>query len=126
MGRMANRDLHWIFTGEAGVAVAVPIAIVEERIEPFPTQVRKGVGGDMLPDLFDRLMRGQQFFASWGVDSVEAGVGCRWCGDTHMHLARSRLPQHGNHFPQGSATYERIFNQYDALTAQQADNGIEF
>jgi hypothetical protein len=72
MGCTIAWDLDRIRTAETRVAVPLPIAVIEERVQAIPAQISKGISGDIFPDLFDGMVRGQQLFAGGRIDAVKA------------------------------------------------------
>src|SRR5579862_2209511 len=96
-GRGIARNLDRIVPGETRVAKSLA-AVTIERVQAVPTQVRERVGRDIASNLLDGMRRGEQFLTRRRIDTVKARVGGGWRRDSHMDLARTRLPQHRNHF----------------------------
>src|SRR5208282_2556953 len=118
------RNFDRIVTGKARVAKFLPPR-PEERIEAVPTEIAQRIRADVAANFFDGVRRGEQLLAGRRIDSVKARVGGRRSRDSHMNLARARLPEHRNDFPQRSSAHQRIFDEHDALAPQKLGDRIE-
>src|SRR5437016_3927286 len=120
MRRGAAGNLYRIISGEARIAELVAmLAGIQKRVQTLPAQIAERIRADIAPDLIDRMRRGEQLLASRRVDAVKARMRSGRSRDSHVHLARTRLPEHRDDLPERSPAYQRIFDEHDAFVAQQ-------
>src|SRR3954466_8757174 len=113
-----------IVPGEA--RVAEPGADRTGRlVQPVDPEVRKAVGSDVLLDLLDVELRGEQLATVSGVDAVVAGPLDGRRGDAKVHLEGARLAQHLDQLALRRAPHDGVVDHDEALAGDVLAKRVE-
>ena len=108
---------------EAGVAVAV--VGLQSPHHGIDREEGERVGADVLADLLDALLCGDQLLARRHVDAHVAGVGDRRAGDPHVDLGRAGVAQHLHEWARGGAAHDRVVDHHDPLAEEVVAERVE-
>ena len=109
-------------TGGAGRGVVYP----DRRQHSLAREVAERIGTDVIADLFDGHVGGDEVTAVRGVDAVIARVGRRRARNTHMHLEGADFADHLDDLFGGRAADDGIIDQNDSAAVDQILDRIEF
>src|SRR5439155_11015915 len=115
---------HRVLAGEAGGAEAV-LWLLDGAHQGLDREVREAVRADVLADLLDLLLGGDQLPLRRHVDAEVAGVADRRGADAHVHLFRARLAQHLDDFRGRRATDDRVVDDDEALALDHLPHRVE-
>src|SRR6266542_3458459 len=115
---------HRVLAGEAGGAEAV-FRLLDGAHQGLDREVREAVRADVLPDLLDLLLGGDQLPLRRHVDAEVAGVADRRGADAHVHLFRARLAQHLDDLRGCRATDDRVVDDDEALALDDLLHRVE-
>jgi hypothetical protein len=81
---------------------------------------------EVLADLLDVEVVGEQLGAVAGVDAVEARPPHRRRGDAQVDLGGTRLPQHADQLVLGGAPHDRVVHHHQPLAWMFSRSGLSF
>ena len=88
-------------------------------------EVGQRVGLDVVADLFEVFVGGDEVLFARGIDAIEAG-GDGWrAGDAQVDFSRAGGPHHANDFAACSPANDGVIDEDDAFAFQQGARGIE-
>ena len=88
-------------------------------------EVGESVGFNVLADLFEALVGGDEMLFAGRIDAVEArGDGGR-TGDAHVDFSRASGPDHANDLSRSGAADDAVVDEDDALAFKQGPAGVE-
>ena len=93
--------------------------------QPDQGQICQRIRLDILANLFETLVGGDQVFLVRRIDAVKAGRDRRWAGDAQMHFRRARGPHHPHDLTRGGSADNGIVDQDHALAFEQRARRIQ-
>ena len=107
-------DLDRVLAGEAGGAEARTGRLGGTE-QPLQREVGQAVGVDVIADLVDGEVGGEQLAPVAGVHAVEARPPVRRGRDAQVHLGSARLAQHLHELLLGGAPHDRVVDDHEPL-----------
>ena len=93
--------------------------------EPVKVEVGERVDAEVVGDLADGQVGGEQLGAPPGVDPVEAWPGDRRARDAHVDLARPGFAQHRDDLPGRGAAHDRVIDDDQPLAVDDLAQRVE-
>src|SRR5271166_1763622 len=119
-------DVGWILARVAGRAISNLLAFAARLLQAFQREIGQGVRSDIVANLVDGFVGGDELLFRWRVDPIIAGRN-RWrTRDAHMHLGGTRVSDHPNNFAARGSAHDRVINQNDAFPFKQRSHRVEF
>ena len=87
-------------------------------------EIPEGIDAEVLPDLLERVRRGDQLFPGRRVDPVVAGAGDRRGAEAQVHLPRAGGPDHLDQALAGGAPHQAVVHHHHRLPSMTPRTGL--
>src|SRR5665647_3081396 len=123
---------HGVLLGHGDGVVAVEAGAAElaprqagAGLQTVEREVVEAGGADVVADLIDRLVGGDELGARGHVDAVVAGILDRRRADAQVHLFGAGAEQHVDELARGVAAHDGVVDHDEALAADHGAQRIE-
>src|SRR5205823_1258979 len=124
VGLLVLRKRDRVLTRIAGRTIR-SAALADRRHQTFKTEVTERVGADIFPDFLERVGRGDELRPFRRNDAVKTARDRRGATNPHVYFARPGGTHHLHDFSARRPADERVVDEDDATTLQNALHRVE-
>src|ERR1019366_5032397 len=112
-------DVGWIIARVTSRAIRDLLSLTASLLEAFQREVSQGICANVVANLVDGLVGGDELLFRRRVDAVITGRDRGRTGNAHVHFLRPSAADHAHNLPAGMPPDDRVIDQPDAFPLQK-------